>query len=844
VLGTRPAALTRRARRARIARIARCRRTAPLAAVLALVAALAGCGSSTSTTQPTTTAFGLVITLATPDLLVGAITQAVATVTDVNGVTIPNAPVTWTAAVAGVITVTDSGVITAVGAGVTPLIAQSGAVADTITITVDVPGSGPAAIDSIRPGQLTAGQAATIYGHNFSAYPTGNVVTVGADTVTPTAADSTEVQLVVPAEGCVPAQIQTFGIVARGSAAADTASVAPTLTPLVLRPGGVAALASPAINCVQFVAKDTAVEYLIVAGNVTSSIDADNGFVFNPQEGGLLPLQYGGYGHIHRKSAGAAVRAAQLAAAARVQRLAAMRASTTRYPWSDARSAARGTATGATAGAPKIAARAPHPARVASRAAARRAATAVAARTRSLPNVRFDARMRAYERRRLAPIGAARALGVVGRVGAGGRSTVRAVPAVGDTVAITVPTGGCDTAVATTGVVQLVGLHSIIVQDVAAPSGGFAASDFAAIAAEFDQYIYPSDTVHFGGPSDVDGNGRVILYYTPQVNAISAAYDSSGGAVPGYFFAGDLFPRTAANPANACAASNVAEILYLLTPDPTATTGTALPVATVRTLTRTAQAHQLEHLINASNRLFVSDGQFEEAWLDEGLAESAEDFVGRGEYGFTDTQLALYAQLSADSGTFSAFFQPNALRYADWLAASSSSGATYGDVDTAQAGRGATWSLLRYAYDQYSGGTPANVTRALALGPTTGILNLQQTTGVPLDSLVEGWVLAGFISGSDSVAVIPAKYTYSSYNMLDFLSGALGGDGIPGTYPLAYVPIVPGSLGSGGTLHANGGAYYLFSSSAPTPAVSFQMLNADSSTVSFPGARLYFLRVY
>ncbi len=809
---------------------------------------VAACGSSTTSTQPTTTAFGIAIALATPDLLVGAVTQAVATVTDVNGVTIANAPVTWTAAVPSVVSVTDSGVITALAAGVTPLIAQSGAVADTITITVDLPAGGPAAIDSIRPVQLTAGAAATIYGHNFSAYPTGNVVTVGADTVTPTAADSTTVQLVVPSAGCVPAQIQTFAIVARGSAAADTASVAPTVTPLALPIGGVVALASPAINCVQFVATDTLVEYLIVAGNVTSSIDATSGFVFTPQEGGLQPLGYGGYGHIRRKAGSVAARAARIAAAAKLARM--MRTPAVRYPWSDV----HGTAGGATAVAPRTAAplaggaghgaHDAHLAHVAPRAGRRRAATVVPrGQRRAIASGRFDAQMRAYERRRLAPIGAARALGAVRRLAADGRSAPRAVPSAGDTISITVPTGGCDTSVTTTGVVEVVGVHSVVVQDVATPSGGFAASDFQAIAAEFDQYIYPNDTVHFGGPSDVDGNGRVILYYTPQVNAISAAFDSSGGVVPGYFFAGDLFPRTAANPANACASSNLAEIVYLLAPD--TSTASALPVTTVRTLTRTAQAHQLEHLINASNRLFVSGGQFEEIWLDEGLAESAEDFVGRGEYGYSDTQLTLYAQLSADSGVFSAFFYPNAVRFADWLATSSAYGATYGDVDTAQAGRGATWSLLRYTYDQYSGGTPASVTRQLALGPTTGILNLQQASAQPLDTLVKGWLLAGFISGSDSVSGSPARDTYTSYNMLDFLGGALGSSGIPATYPLLPIAIVPGSLGTSGTVHANAGAYFLFSSSpGPTPAMSFQLLNADSSAVSFPGARLYFLRVH
>ena len=420
----------------------------------------------------------------------------------------------------------------------------------------------------------------------------------------------------------------------------------------------------------------------------------------------------------------------------------------------------------------------------------------------------------------------------------------------GDTVELNVPVSGCENFKVTTGVVEAVGTHGIIVQDVTAPTGGFQASDFQSISTEFDQFIYPTDSVHFGGPSDLDSNGHVILYYTPAINNITetgASADTSLGFVPGFFFTGDLFPRTASSPAAACPESNLGEIMYLAVPDPAGQFGPVLPVDTIRQATRGTVAHELEHLINASNRIFISGGAFEDTWLDEALAHSAEDFVGRAEYGFSDLQQLTFTSVDADTGKYAAFFMPNAIRYEDWLLAPSVYGAADGRADTSLAVRGAAWSLLRFSEDQYSGGAPAALTRQLALGPTTGIANLQQGTGVPLDTIVAGWLMANFTSGSDTVTVAP-RYTFLSYNMRSIQAGLTDSP----TYPLdattSTVPLAPVDIVDSTSVQGNAGSYFTYAapidSGATTgPSLSIVLANGDASVISFPGARLYLLRI-
>jgi hypothetical protein len=660
-------------------------------------------------------ASAVIFTLPTTHLVVGDSVPATATVLDANGVVIDSAPVVWRSLNPSVATVSSYGEVYGKGTGIGRIVARSGAVADTVVVTVDV--AATITIDSIAPHQLIAGQQATLYGHQFSSIPTATVILIGVDSLAPTSADSTHLVFVLPDTSCSPAGTRTITVKSRGSAAQLLKRFAPGAPAISLAVGGVQAINASTTGCLQFAANASAATYIVIVGDVTSSLDAGFGFQLTQVVGDSAPLGFHGYSRVRGRA-----------------RIATPRAAVVRRP-------------------PAVVRRSP---------------------------------------------GVAQAASAVQRA------------TVGDAVTYNVPLHGCDSAVVTHGHVMAVGTHAILVQDDSASNSGI---DFAAISADVDASIYPTDSSHFGTPSDIDGNGHVILYYTPQAAALTSG-DAS--IVGGFFFRGDLFPTSI------CAASNQAEILYLS--PPSSSRGTI--------------AHTLEHLINASNHIRTNATAFEEPWLDEALAHAAEDFVGRAVDGYSDTQLLSFADISSgpNANAYTSYFQGNAERYASWLAVPQQFGGADTTADTSSAARGAAWTLLRYTLDQYANGSPATLSRALAAGPNTGIYNLVSATGTSLDSLVEGWLVATYATGF-AVAGVAPRYTFTSYNWQDIetqLTQAFG---------LSTTPFAAGATGIADSVQANSGFYLTMANLPPTVAFSTRLLSSAGTVVTLPGARLYILRI-
>src|SRR5207237_6983313 len=107
---------------------------------------------------------------------------------------------------------------------------------------------------------------------------------------------------------------------------------------------------------------------------------------------------------------------------------------------------------------------------------------------------------------------------------------------------------------------------AIVVADTGNPSGGYTDSEYASLGTTFDTLIDPLDRAAFGDPSDIDGNGRVVLFFTKTVNDLTPKGSSS--YVGGYFYARDLFPTTGTADLDACPTSNVGEMFYIMVADP------------------------------------------------------------------------------------------------------------------------------------------------------------------------------------------------------------------------------------------------------------------------------------
>src|SRR3954467_2936790 len=84
-------------------------------------------------------------------------------------------------------------------------------------------------------------------------------------------------------------------------------------------------------------------------------------------------------------------------------------------------------------------------------------------------------------------------------------------------------------------------------------------------------------------------------------------------------------------------------------------------------------------------------------------------------------------------------------------------------ADTSLAVRGAAWAIVRYAADNYSGGAPRALTRALSIGPDTGVKNFVTQANTPVDTLVKGWLVSMYADHL-GIANLNAKYQYRSYN--------------------------------------------------------------------------------
>ena len=90
-------------------------------------------------------------------------------------------------------------------------------------------------------------------------------------------------------------------------------------------------------------------------------------------------------------------------------------------------------------------------------------------------------------------------------------------------------------------------------------TSNLSSSDVDSLCDQFNETVKKEQEL-FGSISDVNGDGRVTVLMTPQVNRLGAL---GGGIITGFFSAADLYERSASNPV-----SNNQEILYVMVPDP------------------------------------------------------------------------------------------------------------------------------------------------------------------------------------------------------------------------------------------------------------------------------------
>jgi hypothetical protein len=439
-------------------------------------------------------------------------------------------------------------------------------------------------------------------------------------------------------------------------------------------------------------------------------------------------------------------------------------------------------------------------------------------------DISFGARLNERARRRLVPLfssarqaRAARQAGVPGR----SASVAASPPQVGDILTLNVSPDPCDTIENHPSRVMAVGTHAIVAVDTLNPSGGFSASDYTRFAADFDTLIYPLDVANFGEPTDIDQNGHVILLFTRAVNELTPP--NQDFYVGGFFFERDLFPRANTPTLQGCAGSNLAEMFYLLAPDPSgAVNGNVRTAAFIDSLTTSLIGHEFQHLINASRRLYVNNADdFEVVWLNEGLSHIAEELLFYRESGLAPRSNLDASTIRSSTRARTAFNNDqvsNASRYIDYLSNPAKNSPIR--LDDSLATRGATWDFLRYATDRKIGssGDETTVWQALVNSSTNGVANLRSVFTSDLGGWLRDWSVSQYTD--DVVPNERVEYTQPSWNWHSIFLAL--GSGIAYPLPVKTLP----AAGDTGSLIPGSSVYYRFA----VPANGLASLTVSGSS--------------
>jgi hypothetical protein len=405
---------------------------------------------------------------------------------------------------------------------------------------------------------------------------------------------------------------------------------------------------------------------------------------------------------------------------------------------------------------------------------------------------------------------------------------VAATAKVGDLVSLNTASAPCKVADADrrVGRVAAVTQRAIVIADTLNPANGFTDAEYRNFGVAFDTLAYPVDVANFGEPSDIDGNGKVLIFFTSAVNALTPR--GASYYVGGFFYSRDLFPSDKPSSQGGCAGSNDAEMFYMLVPDPAGTVnGNRRSKTFVSNMTVSTLGHEFQHLINSSRRLYVNDADdFEDTWLDEGLAHVAEELVFYRAAGLAPRGGLTGDAIRSSTQVRSAFNEHatgNLGRLQSFLEAPESN-SPFADNDELET-RGATWSFLRYSADRLNG-RDSDLWQRLVNAKTSGRANLQAALGLAasggatLDDWERDWAVATYADRQASG--LDARYTQPSWNFRDVFA-AIGNGG-------AY-PLVTRTLADGRAQHLTlgaGSAGYLRFAVAAGKEASLRLRDAAS----------------
>ncbi|MEX2281418.1 MAG: Ig-like domain-containing protein [Gemmatimonadota bacterium] len=285
--------------------------------------------------------------------------------------------------------------------------------------------------------------------------------------------------------------------------------------------------------------------------------------------------------------------------------------------------------------------------------------------------------------------------------------------------------------------------------------------------------IYGIDVDNFGAPSDVDGNARIAIVVTKEVNRIT-------NAPLGFVSFGDLFTSTQ------CPASNEGEVFYMRAPDPSAQFGTAYTIANLTGDFTHLLAHEFAHIIQGSRRRAVG-APFMVSWLAEGLATAAQEVAGFQMIGLLSGQNygrnTVYTTLGADPRNFFGYmgdylayfgfdFQGNKVNATpeecSWVGSTAATGHPGPCSFAIRLMYGLPWSLIKFTIDRNLGGAANQKQYLRAFSDYTGggggFAELQGVLNRPIASMLNEWAPMLYIDNRYPAA---SAFQYANWNLRD-----------------------------------------------------------------------------
>jgi hypothetical protein len=362
-----------------------------------------------------------------------------------------------------------------------------------------------------------------------------------------------------------------------------------------------------------------------------------------------------------------------------------------------------------------------------------------------------------------------------------------------------------------TAEVRVVSERAIIYVDLES-ADAFSSTNLQFFADLFDDPIYPTVVDVFGQPSDIDSNGRVLILFTPRVNALTPGGSSS--FVAGYFYGCDLVSRTR------CSGTNQAEVFYSMVPDPSGIWGDRRSVANVLAAVPPILAHEFQHMIHFARRGFSADV----LWLSEALAHTAEELAGQV---FEQRGEILLAE---------AFRSGNIARARHYLALTDETSLVSEDPPGSLAVRGGAWLLLKYLRGHYGDN---QLLHRLTGSTRTGAANVAAEIGRSWDGAVTDFSVAIWADGApDLTGILAPEHTFVGFApRSELLYGS-------GYYPLEPAILPWGDFTTSVLLPPASSSYALVQApSSPASPLSFVLSGGFGVPVTSPDVRLTLLRV-